>query len=151
MGSYWLTNSNKKELKSIIPNFQLAQFHSWMFVGGSIPSYQNELRFWPFTYFGSFGQPGIPVMYFTCESQKIKKYNEWLETDKRIFMKPYIKTIPKPLTFCEELFDKNVLEIKKLVKDIGDLTPLIHKEQKNFFCMMIAILQTHFLQKLIRT
>ena len=79
-------------------------------------------------------------MYFTCESQKIKRYNEWLGTDKRIFMKPYIKTIPKPLTFCEELFDKNVLEIKKLVKDIGDLTPLIHKEQKNFFYMMIAIL-----------
>ena len=140
MGSYWLTDSDKKELKSIIPSFQLAQFHSWMFVGGSVPSYQNELIFWPFTYFGSFGQPGIPVMYFTCESQKIKKYNEWLETDKRIFMKPYIKTIPKPLTFCEELFDKNVLEIKKLVKDIGDLTPLIHKEQKNFFYMMIAIL-----------
>ena len=67
-------------------------------------------------------------------------------------MKPYIKTIPKPLTFCEELFDKNILEIKKLVKDIGDLTPLIHKEQKNFFYMMIAILLlTHFLQKLIRT
>ena len=101
-----------------------------MFAGGSVPSYQNELIFWPFTYFGSFGQPGIPVMYFTCESQKIKKYNEWLETDKRIFMKPYIKTIPKPLTFCEELFDKNVLEIKELVKDIGNLTPLIHKEQK---------------------
>ena len=52
-----------------------------MFVGGSVPSYQNELIFWPFTYFGSFGQPGIPVMYFTCESQKIKKHNEWLETD----------------------------------------------------------------------
>ena len=67
-------------------------------------------------------------------------------------MKPYIKTIPKSLTFYEELFDKNVLEIKKLVKDIGDLTPLIHKEQKNFFYMMIAILLlTHFLQKLIRT
>ena len=45
-------------------------------------------------------------------------------------MKPYIKTIPKPLTFCEKLFDKNVLQIKKLVKDIGDLTPLMHKEQQ---------------------
>ena len=28
MGSYWLTDSDKKELKSIIPNFQLAKFHS---------------------------------------------------------------------------------------------------------------------------
>ena len=69
-------------------------------------------------------------MYFTCESQKIKKYNEWLGTDKRIFMKQYIKTILKALTFCQELFDENVLEIKKLVKDIGNLMPLTHKEQK---------------------
>ena len=30
------------------------------------------------------------------------------------------------------MFEKNVLEIKKLVKDIGDLTLLIHKEQKKF-------------------
>ena len=34
-------------------------------------------------------------------------------------MKPYIKKMPKPLKYCEELFD-NVLEIKQLVKDIGD-------------------------------
>ena len=30
------------------------------------------------------------------------------------------------------MFDKNVLEIKKLVKDIGDLNTLIHREQKKF-------------------
>ena len=50
------------------------------------------------------------------------------------------KKIPEPLDACEQLFDKNILEIKKLVKDIGDLTPLIHKEQKKFFYMMTAIL-----------
>ena len=47
-------------------------------------------------------------------------------------MKPYIKAIPNPLKDCEELFDKDVLEIKQLVKDIGDLKTLIHREQKNF-------------------
>ena len=30
------------------------------------------------------------------------------------------------------MFDKDVLEIKQLVKDIGDLNNLIHKEQKKF-------------------
>ena len=30
------------------------------------------------------------------------------------------------------MFDKDVLEIKQLVKDIGDLNALIHWEQKNF-------------------
>ena len=31
------------------------------------------------------------------------------------------------------MFDTNVLQIKKLVKDIGDLIPLTHKEQKKIF------------------
>ena len=43
-----------------------------------------------------------------------------------------MRKIPKPLTDCEKLFDKDVLEIKQLVKDIGDLNISIHKEQKNF-------------------
>ena len=47
-------------------------------------------------------------------------------------MKPYIKKLPKPLKFCEELFDEDVLTIKQLVKDIGDLNTLIHKKQKKF-------------------
>ena len=42
------------------------------------------------------------------------------------------KKIPKPLKYCEELFDKDVLEVKQLVKDIGDLNTLIHREQKKF-------------------
>ena len=32
------------------------------------------------------------------------------------------------------MFNKDVLEIKQLVKDIGDLNALIHWEQKNFAC-----------------
>ena len=47
-------------------------------------------------------------------------------------MKPYISRIPKPFTDCEKLFDKGVLEIKQLVKEIGNLNNFIHKEQKNF-------------------
>ena len=31
------------------------------------------------------------------------------------------------------MFDKNVLPVKKLVKDIGDLNDLTFKEAKNFF------------------
>ena len=40
--------------------------------------------------------------------------------------------MPKLLKYCEELFDKDVLEIKQLVKDIEDLNTLIKREQKNF-------------------
>ena len=97
-------------------------------------SYENEIIIFPSTYYGSFGQVGWPIAGFNCNSTATKKHNEWLGTDNRIFMKSYIKKIPKALKYCEELFDKDVLEIKKLVKDIGNLTPLIHKEQQqNFF------------------
>ena len=45
----------------------------------------------------------------------------------------------------KRLFDKNVLPIKKLVKDIGDLDKITIKETKFFIYMTIPIsFQTHF-------
>ena len=38
---------NVKELRSMLPNFQLKQFHKWMNVKVSAQSYQNELIFYP--------------------------------------------------------------------------------------------------------
>ena len=128
MGTYELTSDDKKKLINMLPNFQLKTLNKWMKNKVSAQRYENEILFDPFTYYGSFGQPGYLVLSF----QATQKYKEWLNTDGRIFMKPYIRKIPKPLTDCEKLFDKDVLEIKQLVKDIGDLNNLIHKEQKNF-------------------
>ena len=65
-----------------------------------------------------------------------------LNTDK-IFEKSYINKIPKPLKYCEELFDPNVLVIKKLVKDLGDLTPIVHKERKKIFLYDDSSIITH--------
>ena len=50
---------------------------------------------------------------------------------KNNFYETIHKKITKQLKHCEELFDKDVLEIKQLVKDIGDLNNLIRREQKN--------------------
>ena len=51
---------------------------------------------------------------------------------------------------AEKELDKNVLEIKKLVQKIGDLSKIRFK-QKNFFCMMKAItLITHSTQNLTK-
>ena len=61
------------------------------------------------------------------------EYSEWLNTSCNIFFQSDVKNIPKPLTNCEVLFDKNVLPNKKLVHDIGNVSKLIHKEKKNFF------------------
>ena len=104
----------------MLPNFQLKIFHKWIKVKVSAQQYQNEVIFYPFNYYGSFGQVGYPAVSFQTISPKIKKYKEWLSTDNKIFMKPYIKKIPKPLKFFEELFDEDVLTIKQLVKDTGD-------------------------------
>ena len=91
----------------------------------SAQNYQNELIFYPYNYYGSFGQVGYPVTGVQTVSQATQKYKEWLGTDN-------LRKILKPLTDCEKLFDKDVLEIKQLVKDIGDLKTLIHREQKRF-------------------
>ena len=135
LGSYTLNDDDDlKKLRSMLPNFQLRQLHKWMKYTLSAQNYQNELIFYPYNYYESFGQVGYPAVGFQAVSQATQKFKEWLGTDFRIFMKPYIlmKKIPKPLKYCEELFDKDVLEIKQLVKDIGDLKTLIHREQKNF-------------------
>ena len=89
-------------------------------------------------------------MRFECVSQTTKKYGKWLSTDNRIFMRPYIKKIPKPLKYCEELFDKDVLEIKQLVKDIGDLNTLIHREHKDFVLYDNSNIISNFLLNLIK-
>ena len=86
----WNVN-DQKELRSMLPNFQLKIFHKWMKVKVSAQNYQNELIFYPYNYYGSFGQVGYPVMRFESVSPATKKYKEYLDTDRRIFMKSYIK------------------------------------------------------------
>ena len=57
-----------------------------MKVNYDVVSYQNELIFFPFTYYNSCGKVGYPVVGFEAVSPVTKKYKEWLHTDKRIFM-----------------------------------------------------------------
>ena len=57
----------------------------------SAQNYQNELIFYPYNYYGSFGEVGYPVMRFESVSPATKKHGEWLNTDNRIFVKPHIK------------------------------------------------------------
>ena len=91
MWTYTLNVNEQKELRSMLPNFQLKVFQKWMKVKVSTQQYQNELIFYPYNYYGSFGQFAYPVMRFKAVSPATKKYKEWLGTDNRIFMKPYIK------------------------------------------------------------
>ena len=75
MGECVLNDNDQKELRSMLPNFQLKIFHKWMKVKISAKNYQNELIFYPHNYHGSFGQVGYPVVGFEAVSQATKKYN----------------------------------------------------------------------------
>ena len=50
MGTYTLNVNEQKELRSMLPNFQLKVFQKWMKTKVSAQKYQNELIFYPFNY-----------------------------------------------------------------------------------------------------
>ena len=72
----------------------------------SAQNYQNELIFYLYNYYGSFGQVGYPVIGFQAVSQATQKYKEWLGTDNRIFMKPYIKKYQSHLSIVKNCLIK---------------------------------------------
>ena len=106
MGSRWLNDDDLKELRSMLPNFQLQQLHSWMKVNDDVVSYQNQLIFFPFTRYGSYGKAGYPVVGFEDVSPVTKKYKEWLATNKSIFMKPYLKKYKSRLSIVKNCLIK---------------------------------------------
>ena len=69
MGTYALKVNEQKQLHSMLPNFQLKVFQNWMKVKVSAQQYQNELIFYRYNHYGSFGQVGYPVIGFQSVSQ----------------------------------------------------------------------------------
>ena len=140
LGTYILTDDDMKELNSLHPGFSLKQFNKQVKISYYVDSWRrSELIPYPYT---GYQAPGTPFFQQAFFEYPTKKYRDWLKTDSTIFEKSYITKIPKPLKYCEQLFDANVLVIKKLVKDIGDLTPIVHKERKNIFLYDVS-LHTH--------
>ena len=92
--------------------------------------YKNDILFFPETNYLNFPKPEFPVGKFINSN---KKYLEWFSVNYSVLYKTSLVDIPKPLIDCEKLFDKNVIVIKKLVKDIGDLKDLISTILKDFY------------------
>ena len=59
------------------------------------------------------------------------KYKDYLDSNDGVFFFESLKDLPADLDDCENLFDKDVLEIKKLVNDIGLLKEITEYEQLN--------------------
>ena len=76
MGTYTLNANDRKQFHNMLPNFQLKKSHKRMKVKVSTQDYQNELGFYPYNYYGSFGQVGYPAMGFEAVSSVTKKYKE---------------------------------------------------------------------------
>ena len=90
----------------------------------------NDILFFPETSYLNFPNAEFPVENFINSN---KKYLEWFPVNYSVLYKASLINVPKQLVDCERLFDKNVIKIKKLVKDIGDLKDLISTEIKDFF------------------
>ena len=84
--------------------------------------WQDELFFYPQTSYLNFGQPEYDSSRMLARpDKKTIKYREYFNSDREIFKKPYFKNIPSTLAAAELLFDKDVLEIKELVKKTQNL------------------------------
>ena len=92
--------------------------------------------------------PDFPMVNFFISNNQ---YSKWFKNTYEVLYKTSVVDIPESMTECETLFDKNVLPIKKLVKDIGNLDNLVIRETKNFFLYDDSNLITNnSLQKLIK-
>ena len=83
----------------------------------------------------------------------LKQLHKWVKIGNYVDSWGRSNLIPYPYTGDQapetSFFQQAYFEY--LTKDIGDLTPIVHKERKKIFYMMIAVtLHTHFLQKLIK-
>ena len=139
LGMRKLSDKDKKQLKNIYPGFCYSQLDKWVRCVNPTAldewerrdiklMHQREYEFIPI--------PRSAVIDFSISNPTYKK---WFKTGYTIFDEPTTVDIPEPISQCEKLFDKNVLPIKKLVKDIGNLDNLTIKETNNFFYMMTVI------------
>lgn len=133
LGSYTLAKDDLTELRSMLPNFQLKILCKWKKDKRlTRQTWLNDLFYYPQTKYGSYGQPQYNISNVQALSKNTKKYSGWFNTDNEIFIKPYIRNAPTTLLNGEKLFDKDVIEIKELVKNIGNVGKLSKREQKNF-------------------
>ena len=135
LGTTTLTNHDRSELNKLHPNFcfnYLSKYESQSRRTCSTNWESDDIFFFPSTEIKK-GNTSInddlkKNLSFECSNDK---YKDWLNTSEGIFFFDLYKDIPDKLEECEKLFDKNVLEIKKLVEDIGTLNEVVENEQLN--------------------
>ena len=149
--NYNLTLTNYEQLDKIFPNFSLNFFNVWKGKTNSAVDAWDKGDIIPFpnTVYQKAAMPTLCI--YKAFVSPISSYKLWLGTDYEIFNTNFITKLARPLHLAKLLFDKNIIPVKSLVKNIGDLNQIIQKEQEIFFyAMIVTLLLKHFLQKLIR-
>ena len=136
LGTHTLTVDDRKQLNVLYPNYcfnHLSKFESQNRRTRSTNWEGSDIKLVPSNEYKKHGQ--TKKVDFTTDFLKFNisndKYKDWISTENGIFFYELKKDIPKNLTKCEELFDKNVLEIKKLVDNIGELNEVVTYQQLN--------------------
>ena len=123
-----LNTTALKELNSLYPHFTLQQLDCWKVPTDKYTYWKSDDLLTPNSSFLNYSDFQFNFSEFSDE--KDKKDNLWLWSNKSIYNKPTTKILPGTLEEAENQFDKNVMSIKTLVKEIGKIKELIHKEQK---------------------
>lgn len=151
LGTYKLTDEDIQEIRKLIPNFNLQFLHKFVKYKNIPNDRLSELIYYPKTSYQVFGQPEYIGSKFLTSIDS-RKYGDYFHTDNLIFKQPYIKKIPSTLAAAENVFDKDVLEIKDLVTKTGNISKKTTNEQKFLFFMITATLyKKRFLLKLKKT
>ena len=139
LGSVSLTDSDLADIRKYsIPNFNQKSLRKFICINTNALqtySWQNEIIFYPKTKYLNFGQPEYDSSRMLARpDKKTIKYRQYFNSDREIFKKPYFKNIPTTLADAELLFDKDVLEIKALVKKSENLLQEVNypDAQRNF-------------------
>ena len=130
-----MTDHDKQEINKVFPNFffnTLCEYAAVNDRAKNIHWETNDLIFPLDSYCtGSTSTVFDPKTQFMKFVSDNVKYKDYLDSNNGIFYFDSLKDLPGDLDDCEKLFDKDVLEIKKLVNDIGLLKEITEYEQLN--------------------
>ena len=139
LGDFQLDEADTKELQAIYPDFCFTFLSKFV----RLPQIRDidffsaeDMVFMQKTEYNKMPLTDEPMMNFFISNNS---YSKWFKNDYNVLYSISLINIPETLTQCKKLFDKNVLPIEKLVKDIGDLNNLTIKETKNVLYMTIVI------------
>ena len=118
LGKYNLDDEDKRQIEKYYPNFCFKN----LFKVVSRSKKGNRTQFDEDNIF-FIGDKRSNIFDFKKNLVTVKnsnnKYKDFLKSNGDIFFKTSVIDLPKTLDKTEEIFDEKVLEIKKLVKDIG--------------------------------